>query len=179
MADELIDIYNENNKPLSLSKMKSEAHKKGLWHRAAHIWIYNHKGEILLQLRSQEKDLYPNKWDVSVAGHVSAGEEPITSAIREIKEEIGLSVEAKDLDFIKIRKAEVFFENIINKEFYYIYFMKFDGNVNELILQEEEVSDVRFLSINKVQEELKKYPDKYATHGNYWLEELNEIKSII
>ena len=59
MADELIDIYDENNKPLGIQKMKSEAHRDGLWHRASHVWIYNSKGEILLQLRAKNKELWP------------------------------------------------------------------------------------------------------------------------
>lgn len=86
MADELIEIYNGNNEPLGIEKMKSEAHRNGLWHRASHIWIYNSAGEILLQLRAENKELYPNMWDISAAGHISAGEEPIISALREMEE---------------------------------------------------------------------------------------------
>ena len=54
MVDELIDIFDENNNALNVQKMKSEAHKLGLWHRASHIWIYNSSGEILLQLRAKK-----------------------------------------------------------------------------------------------------------------------------
>lgn len=72
MADELIDIFDENNNPRGIQKLKSEAHKEGIWHRAVHIWIYNLKGEILLQLRSKNKELYPDRWDVSAAGHGGA-----------------------------------------------------------------------------------------------------------
>ena len=61
MADELIDICDENNNLIDIQKMKSEAHKDGLWHRASHIWIYNSNGEILLQLRAKEKPLYVSK----------------------------------------------------------------------------------------------------------------------
>ena len=93
MADELIDICDENNNLINVQKTKSEAHKNGLWHRASHIWIYNSNGEILLQLRAKEKPLYPDMWDISAAGHISAGEDPITSGLREVKEEIGLEIE--------------------------------------------------------------------------------------
>ncbi len=76
--------------------MKSEAHREGLWHRAAHIWAYNSKGEILLQLRAKNKRTFPDKWDLSVAGHISASEEPIDSALREIEEEVGLCAKKED-----------------------------------------------------------------------------------
>lgn len=175
MADELIDIFDENNNSLNLQKMKSEAHKNGLWHRTAHIWIYNSKGEILLQLRAKDKKLYPGKWDISASGHVSANEEPIISALREIEEETGLSVKKDDLEFVQIRKKERNFGNIVN-EFYYVYFLKFDEDVNSLKLQKEEVEAVKFLPISKVEEELKNHYEKYFPHGDYWFDVISEIR---
>lgn len=176
MADELIEIYNGNNKPLGIEKMKSEAHRNGLWHRASHIWIYNSAGEILLQLRAENKELYPNMWDISAAGHISAGEEPIISALREMEEEIGLSAKPEDLQFFKIRKYKAVYKEIKNNEFYYIYFLKFDGDLGELTLQDEEVAKIQFLPIDKIEEELKTHPDKYVPHEDYWLEVIKEVK---
>ena len=176
MADELIDIYDENNNLLKIQKMKSEAHKNGLWHRALHIWIYNSNGEILLQLRAKEKPLYPDMWDISAAGHISAGEDPITSGLREVEEEIGLKLKKEDLDFWMIRKHKVIFRDIKNNEFYYVYFFKFEGDINQLKLQKEEVQKIKFLPIHKIEEKLKTNPDKYVPHGNYWFEVLDEVK---
>jgi len=53
-----------------------------------------------LQLRAKNKKLFPNKWDVSVGGHISAGEEPLTTAVRETKEELGLEISREDLVFV-------------------------------------------------------------------------------
>ena len=176
MVDELIDICDENNNFLGIQKMKSEAHRTGLWHRASHIWIYNSNGEILLQLRAKEKLLYPDRWDISVAGHIGAGEDPITAGLREIEEEIGLKLTEEDLDFFMIRNHEAVFRDIKNNEFNYVYFFKFDGDVSQLKLQDEEVQKVQFLSIEKIEEELRTNPDKYVPHGDYWFKVLNEIK---
>ena len=143
MADELIDIYDESNNLTGVRKMKSEAHKEGLWHRNTHIWIYNPKGEILLQLRAKDKDLYPDMWDISAAGHVAAGEDPLTAGVREIEEEIGLNVKKEDLQFFKIRKVMVVYKKIKNNEFNYIYLLKFDGDAKRLRLQDEEVQEIR------------------------------------
>jgi len=176
MADELIDICDENNNLLGIQKMKNEAHRNGLWHRASHIWIYNSKGEILLQLRAKEKSLYPDMWDISAAGHINAGEDPVTSGLREVEEEIGLKLKKEDLDFFIIRKNKDIFRDIKNNEFYYVYFFKFDGDINKLKLQQEEVRRIQFFPINKIEEELKINPDRYVPHGDYWFEVLNEVK---
>lgn len=176
MADELIDIYNENNEPLNIKTTKSEAHKKGLWHRASHIWIYNSRGKILLQLRAKNKKLYPNMWDISVAGHVKSGEEPIISALREIKEEIGLSVKQENLEFFKIRKVKAVYKKIKNNEFYYVYFLKFNDDIKKLVLQKEEVAKIQFISIDKIEEELKTDSNKYVPHGDYWFNVIKKIK---
>ena len=145
MSDELIDIYNENNEPTGLQEMKDKVHKEGLWHRGAHVWICNSKGEILLQLRTKNKKLFPNKWDVSVGGHVAAGEDPLATAVRETEEELGLEIGSEDLEFISTYKKEMIDGEIDNKEFYYAYFFKYDGPVGSLILQADEVSEVKFV----------------------------------
>jgi isopentenyl-diphosphate Delta-isomerase len=176
MTDELIDICDENNNLTNVQKMKSEAHKDGLWHRASHIWIYNSNGEILLQLRAKEKPFYPDMWDISAAGHISASEDPVTSGLREVEEEIGLKLKKEDLNFWMIRKNKAIFRDIKNNEFYYVYFFKFDGDINQLKLQKEEVKKIQFIPINKIEEELKINPDKYVPHGDYWFEVLDEVK---
>lgn len=176
MLDELIDICDKSNNLTNVQKMKSEAHRNGLWHRAAHVWIYNSKGEILLQLRAKERSLYPNMWDTSAAGHVGAGEDPVTSALREIKEEIGLKVKQEDLYFLKIRKVKAIYKNIKNNEFDYVYFLKFNGDIKKLKLQNEEVQRIRFLPIKKIEEELKTNASRYVPHGDYWFEVINEVK---
>ncbi len=178
MADELIDIYDENNNETGIEKMKSEAHIKGLWHRCAHIWIYNSVGEVLFQLRSDDKDFYPNRWDVSAAGHIGAGESPEVGAAREVEEELGIPVKPGDLKFYGIRPMEIRFKEMKNNEFFYTYFLKYDGSAEDLILQEEEVDAVKFMSIDTVKNELKTMPEKYVAGGEYWLEMLDVLDEL-
>jgi isopentenyl-diphosphate delta-isomerase len=176
MEDELIDIYDESNNLTHVQKTKSEAHKYGLWHRSAHVWIYNSKGEVLLQLRAKHKPVYPDKWDISSAGHVIPGEDPLAAALRETEEEIGLELKKKDLDFFGIKKASEAHGKIRNNEFYYIYFLKYDGIAKNLKLQSGELQEVRFLPINKLEGELRTNPNKYTPHGDYWFEIMDEVK---
>lgn len=179
MIDELIDICDENNNPLNIQRIKSEVHKNGLWHRTAHIWIYNSKGEVLIQLRAKDKPIHPDVWDISVAGHVWAGEEPIVSGLREIEEEIGLKFKKEDLDFWTIKKIEAPFKKFKNNEFYYIYFLKYDGDINKTILQKEEVQKAQFFTVSQIKKDLKMNPEKYLPHGDYWFEVLDEVQKRI
>ncbi|MFH1073199.1 MAG: NUDIX domain-containing protein [Nanoarchaeota archaeon] len=176
MPDELIDIFDENNQLTGKQLLKSFAHKKGLWHRAAHIWIYNSRGEILLQLRQKGKVFYPDRWDISAAGHVSAGEEPIVSGLRELEEELGLKVKKKDLEFLKIRKVIIRFRKIINKEFYYIYLLRYDGQAENLRIQDSELQEIRFWTPQEIKKELHLHPRKFVPHGKYWMDIIGEIK---
>lgn len=174
--DELIDIYNENNEPLNIQKMKSEAHRTGLWHRSSHIWIYSNKSEILLQLRSGEKDIFPNLWDVSAAGHIGAGEEPIISAIRETEEEIGLLAEPKDLDFYKIRKQTSQYKQFLDNEFHYVYFLEFNDDIDNLTLQTEEVEKIRFCHTSILKNKLNISLGNFVPHGDYWFDIITEVE---
>lgn len=174
MVDELIKIYDENNNYSNENLMKSVAHKNGLWHRAVHICIYNSSGEILLQKRASCKELFPDMWDISVAGHVGVDDTELGAAVREISEEIGVEVKESDLDFYKIFKVNGRYKEILNNEFYYLYFLKLDLDLSDLKLQVEEVSDVQFVSIENVLDN---------SIGNlvpqvYWSELVEKVKNI-
>jgi len=71
---------------------REAAHAGGAWHRSVQVWLADPSASaVLLQLRSAHKDTHPNLWDVSVAGHVDAGERPAATAARECAEELGLA----------------------------------------------------------------------------------------
>jgi len=89
--DELIDIYDENGNHIG-PELRSIVHANGLWHRTAQVWLLNEKHELLLQLRSKQKDCFPELWDISSAGPIPAGCSPKESAIRELEEELGVKV---------------------------------------------------------------------------------------
>jgi isopentenyl-diphosphate Delta-isomerase len=178
MADELIDIFDENNKPLNIQKMKSEAHANGLWHRVVHVWIYNSKKELLIQLRAKDKDMHPNEWDISSAGHVSAGEEVIDGAMRELDEELGLKIQKKDLRFLKVKKNSSDFGNMKNNEFYNVYLLQYEGDITKLKIQKEELQKIRFIKLDELAKDLKFKINskKYVNRGDYWFEMIEEIK---
>ena len=99
---ELFDVIDSKGNPTGQIVSREKAHAEGIPHRTAHIWIIREKEgrvQILLQKRSQNKDSFPGKFDTSSAGHIQAGDEPLESAIRELKEELGISAVPEQLHF--------------------------------------------------------------------------------
>jgi 16S rRNA (adenine1518-N6/adenine1519-N6)-dimethyltransferase len=82
----------DKNDQVVRSASRSEVHGNNLLHRAVHILLFNQSGEVYLQQRSRSKDRHPLKWDSSVAGHVTTGENYDDTARREVREELGISV---------------------------------------------------------------------------------------
>jgi len=178
MSDELLDIFNENDVSLGVQKMKSEAHNDGSWHRVAHNWIYNSQNEVLLQLRASQKLLYPNRWDISAAGHVSANEEVETSAQREIEEEIGIKVRKSDLQFFRKVNYHIDFNGMNINEITYVYLYKYDHGIADLSLQKEEVAQIKFVHVDEVKKELDLCPENFTPGKEDWFSILDKIKEL-
>lgn len=87
---ELIDVLDENGIFTGEVLPRNEIHKRGLWHRAIVVAIVNENNQILLQQRSENKEKNAGMWDISVAGHISAGQDALSAAAREINEEVSV-----------------------------------------------------------------------------------------
>lgn len=101
MAEEIFDVVNERDEVIGQSPRR-EVHARGLWHRAVHVLVFNGRGEIFLQKRSMLKDTARGKWDSSTSGHVDQGEDYDATAVRELREEIGLVVSAPPRRLFKV-----------------------------------------------------------------------------
>ena len=148
MDDEYLDILGEDGQPLGKTCLKSEAHQKGYFHSTVHVWFYTSNGEVLLQKRGADKQTFPNYWDVSVAGHVGAGEAIEEAALREVKEEIGLEINKTQLTKIDIRKNINLHPNGVKDcEFQHVFLVELNVTFNNLTRQKEEVDDLCLFSI--------------------------------
>ena len=161
--DEYLDIWDADGQPTGKKCLKDEAHQKGWFHPTVHIWFYTNTPSLLLQKRSLNKQTFPCLWDVSVAGHVIAGESILEGALREVKEEIGLDIKQTDLRLLDVRKNTNRFENgIIDCEFQHVFLAKLDTAVSNLKIQEVEVDAVRLFSFEELQKcRLQNHP-KYS-----------------
>lgn len=89
-GDEVFDVVDEDDRPVGRAT-RAEVHRLGLLHRAVHLFVFNRKGELFLQLRSRLKDVHPRRWDSSASGHLDAGEDYPQAAVRELAEELGVA----------------------------------------------------------------------------------------
>ncbi len=144
--DEMIDVLDElTGEKTGEVILKSEAHKTGIWHGSVHILIVNNdRNKTLLQKRCADKKLYPNTWDIAVGGHISTGEDDITSAKREIKEELGLNPDELILEKVDRTKEKLNNNGVISNEYVSIFIIYADIDTKDIQLQVEEVSDVRW-----------------------------------
>ena len=101
---ELWDLYTEKREPTGLTHVRGEVIPEGYYHLTVHVWIKNSKGEYLISQRSATRPTFPLMWE-TVGGSVLAGEDSLTGAIREAKEEVGLDLlpESGRLLFTKVR----------------------------------------------------------------------------
>lgn len=159
---EYFDILDENGNKTGKTKLREEVHRDGDWHRVAHIWVINRNGgSILLQRRCPTKDSNPNMLDVSCGGHLSAGDDSLTGAVRELKEELGIDVDPSDLEYVTtIKKSSRYTETFINNQFNDIYFLVTDKNIDEMKFQKSEISEIFYVPYKKFKEMvLNKQPD--------------------
>ena len=161
---ELIDILSPDGEATGAVKPKADVHRDGDLHRSVHVWIVGERG-ILLQKRSMGKDNYPGAWDVSVAGHLSAGEDPITAAVREAEEEIGLTLQPSELRHIGTI-AEFALLNggrYINNELHEIFVVHREVDPDSLRLQESEVDAVALVTIDELlaRTDVVPHPEEY------------------
>lgn len=92
---ELWDLYNEHRELISRDHIRGEEVPKGFYHLVVHIWIRNTKGEYLISQRSADRPTFPLMWEC-VGGSVTKGEDSLTGALRETKEEVGLTLSPDD-----------------------------------------------------------------------------------
>jgi isopentenyldiphosphate isomerase len=146
--EEWVDLLDTEGNYTGQKILKSEAHQKGLFHPTVHIWFYTRHGEVLLQQRAQIKKTFPLYWDVSVAGHLGAGENIISGAIREIKEEIGIVIEANALDPIGVFKSiQQHPHGLLDCEFHHTFLCCLKQPMETLQKQEEEVEALQLKPI--------------------------------
>jgi isopentenyl-diphosphate delta-isomerase len=138
---------------------KIEAHRKALLHRAFSIFIFNPKGEMLLQQRSKAKYHSPGLWTNSCCSHPRPGESVEAAARRRLKEEMGFETELEKI-FDFIYKTE-FGNGLTEYEFDHVYAGTYTGG--HLHPDKQEVTDYCFRSVEDIEQDLDFYPEKYSS----------------
>lgn len=178
MKEEFLEVYSPEGTKTGQKKSKSEIHRKGLFHSTIHVWIFTEEGNILIQKRSKKKELNPGVWDVSVAGHVKFNENIKKAAKRETLEETGININTKDLLKIGVYRSINIHPTAIDKEFFHTYILKIDKNSINLDFKNNEVDDLKFISIEEMESLIKEENNKIFIGKNrkYYSDVLKSIK---
>lgn len=167
MKKEII-LVDKNNKKIGVEG-KLKAHKEGKLHRAFSIFVFNSKGELLIQQRAKRKYHSGGIWSNTVCGHPKPNESYNKAIHRRLKEEMGFDCKLKKLFYFIYNTG--FQNGLIENEYDCVFIGKFNGIP---ILNPKEVMNYKWNSIGKLKQDILRYPNKYTI----WLKiALKRIKS--
>jgi 16S rRNA (adenine1518-N6/adenine1519-N6)-dimethyltransferase len=149
---ESLQVVDEQDRPIR-GVDRATVHAERLLHRAIHIFVLNNAGELFLQRRSYRKDTFPRKWDSSAAGHVDLGESYEACATRELREELGLVDQPREIGRVPASEKT-------GQEFIRIY----QAEADEIIdLNEEEIETGGFFPLSVIDEWIQQRPEDFAS----------------
>ena len=166
--EEHFDVCTPDGAPTGRSVPRSEAHRLGLWHRSSHLWITDGRGALLLQQRHPDKQTDPGRWDIAVAGHLSAGQSPLDALIREAKEELGLDLDTSSVTFLGTQPQEYVDAEFIDREWQHLYAATWSGSLSSLVLQAEEVVAVRWMGVEQYARAIAVGDPAYVDRRDDW-----------
>lgn len=166
---EFFDLMDAEGNLTGRIKERSLVHEDGDSHGTSHVWIVRktEKGfDVLLQKRSAQKDSFPGCYDISSAGHVSEGDQYMYTALRELKEELGIEAQKENLHFIGIHNGSMngYFHGkaFLNHEISAVYVYQEEINIESLQLQTEEVEDVVWMDYEECREKMEQGEIKHC-----------------
>ena len=149
-------LVNEQDEAVGAME-KMEAHQKAMLHRAFSVFIFNNKGEMLLQQRASRKYHSGGLWTNACCSHPNPGEETMDAAQRRLNEELGFSTQLKKV-FHFTYKAP-FDNGLTEHEFDHVFIGKYEGEIKP---DKEEVSDYCYKTVDTIEESLQSHPQKYT-----------------
>jgi isopentenyl-diphosphate delta-isomerase type 1 len=143
--EELLEVVNHKGEVVGILPRNHIHGDPSLIHRVIHVLVFNTKGHLLLQKRSMSKDVAPGRWDTSVGGHLNPGEDPVSAAKREMKEELGIFSHEPTFLYTYTHA------NSYETELVYTYSCLYEGEIN---FNQEEIDEVKFWSLEVIGEHM-------------------------
>ena len=154
--DQEVILVNENDEEIGVLD-KMEAHRRALLHRAFSIFIFNSKGEMLLQRRALNKYHSGGLWTNACCSHPHPGEQVSNAAVRRLQEELGFTTSmTKAFDFVYHARFD---NGLTEYEFDHVFVGQYDGPLQP---NPEEVSDCCYKSIDEIKSSLLSHPHKFT-----------------
>lgn len=167
---EYFELLRDDGSKLGITKERKLVHLDGDLHGGSHVWVVrkNDSGiiEVLLQKRRMDKDSFPGCFDVSSAGHMTAGEDFLSTARRELKEELNIEATNEQLHFLFSQKVEGHYEfhgkPFVNREVNYVYLLDWDVPLNQLSYQPEEIEELKWVPLETLLNAIRNEDSKYC-----------------
>ena len=154
--EEKVILVDQNDTQIGLMN-KMEAHEKGLLHRAFSVFVFNKKGELLIQQRALSKYHSPGEWANTCCSHQREAETTINAAHRRLEEEMGFDVSLKEVFSFTYKKK--FGNGLTEHEFDHVLFGEYEG---EPIMNPEEVASWKYISLADLKTDIAAFPEKYT-----------------
>ena len=151
---EYFDVVDKNDRVIGKATRKECHSNPELIHRGIHVLVFSQGGELLLQKRVMEKDLYPGKWDSSASGHVKSKGNYKETAKRELKEELGVELPLKPI-FTFLHRGEQ------ESEMIEVFVAESDGPFKP---NSKEIDDVKFFTLKEIKGLLREKPDMFSNN---------------
>jgi isopentenyl-diphosphate delta-isomerase len=156
---ELFETYDEVGRMLGLVP-RNEVHRRGLWHRASNVFLFDAESRLYLQKRAAGKDVWPNAWDLSVGEHLQPGESFEQAAHRGLAEELAVyDVALTPLGDAVRGCVEIPKHQIRDFELQQSFSGRYDGDV---IPDPTEVAEVRRIALDALAAEITANPDSFT-----------------
>ncbi len=152
--EEIWELLDESGEKVGKVVPRNEM-PEGFYHLGTDVWFINSKNEILIQKRSPQKRKEPNVWAMT-GGSVIKGENSLQTIEREVKEELGIDLDMKNIKLVKKYK--------IGNVWLDTYIVRQDIELKDIIMQEEEVCEVKWATF----EEIEKLFDSQQFMKNRW-----------
>lgn len=168
---EYFELLDESGQKLGRCKERTRVHQDGDWHGGSHIWVVKREQNtgsmlVLLQKRRMDKDSFPGCYDVSCAGHMTAGEDFLSTAIRELSEELNIIAKQEDLKFLFSQQVEgeyTFHKRPFrNREVNYVYLLEETVSLERLSYQKEEIESLKWIEIEQLRKKLLNEQNKFC-----------------
>ena len=165
---ELFAVFDRSGRQLGL-QARDEVHRKGLWHKSAQVFVFNAQGQLLMQQRAADKDLYAGLWDYSVGEHLQPGETFLQAALRGLNEELGISAVDQMIRLGGERWVEITSAHHADREIQQAYRCEYEG---DLRVDPVEVAQVRYVGLSELAAWLADAPHEFTP---WFIEDMEEF----
>jgi isopentenyl-diphosphate delta-isomerase type 1 len=155
---ELVVLVDENNTPIGTFPKATVHTSKTPLHRGFSLFLFNRKGELLLTRRALSKKTFPGVWTNTVCGHPAPGEDVVSSAVRRLKDEMGISgVKPKVISDYRYTFADS--GGIVENEICPVLIALADANPHPV---PDEIEEWKWVAWDSVRADMKNNPTKYS-----------------